>query len=181
MTRIAVTNNLGIDRSPCLTCPKHLAGIDKKLCLDSCERLEAYQQGKDWVGKEIPITLDSQEEPSEELNAFLLEDDPVSKCLMPGCHQEGKIRGLCHKHYDAWRHGQISPPILGDFKIVNKPKKVKQQKKPVNVKIAPIQLDLSQYPRIKTTITRMAARLSLPVEHLIITLLGEALAGRKDQ
>jgi hypothetical protein len=40
-------------RSPCLTCPRHLQGLDKKNCIDICKRLKAYRNGKSWENEKV--------------------------------------------------------------------------------------------------------------------------------
>ncbi len=239
--------------SPCLGCPNHLSGIDKRLCLDACKRLAAYRAGRDYTKEEVFIVPEGKdlledierkhqvrhgighdsidfEEPdneSEEIETDIEKIPGIVKHIPPEtswkkrltlqgyghksvtssekiCAICGKpevpgnrfLRGVCRKPcYNQWYIGKIEHPVLGKFKTA--PKEVISMKKetmpavgrieeavrPVDNdnKICPttININLELYPQIWEAVYRMAVDLSLPVSHVAVTLLGEALAGRR--
>ena len=236
------------DISPCANCPNHLAGVDKRLCLDNCKKLKAFQIGKDYTNEEVYIVAegkdlvediggDGADQPDapafEESDEFeeteeIIDGDelpgqvkhippvrPVrpepnwkktinpktaensKKCAIcgkPESHDNKFLRGVCRKPcYNQWYQGAVEHPVLGKFKRapreeveypagdLNKPEpkthSIPETDKDICEQTATINMD--NYPLIKVAVYRMAVKLSLPVSHIIITLIAEALENRR--
>ncbi len=267
--------------SPCTDCPNHLSGIDKRLCLDTCQRLKAYRSNRDWTKEEVFIVpegkdlvedtengeldtgftgtvdvnrinleFEETDDESEEIEtdiekipgpvkhiepetswkkrltlqgyghkSVVEEPDPrwrrgdilhpdlgtfhrmtvpelqqsrlkkMGLCLIPGCEKVGNKRNLCDQHYKRWREGDIQHPVVGEFGLKNTPSKAldkvatEMNSAPMtttdDICLTTININLEQYPQIRDAVYRMAVDLSLPVSHVAVTLLGEALAGRR--
>ena len=232
--------------SPCIDCRNHLAGIDKRLCLDKCRRLNAYQSGRDYTKEEVFIvpegkdlvediendeldtglTLEFEGEAGDESEGIGTETEKIpgivkhiqpsqswkktinpkaavtesgKKCAICGKVEgvgNGLLRGVCRNPcYNQWYIGKIEHPVLGKFKVA--PKEVISMKKetmpavgrieeavrPVDNdnKICPttININLELYPQIQDAVYRMAVDLFLPVSHVAVTLLAEALESRR--
>jgi hypothetical protein len=222
--------------SPCKDCKN--AGIDKRLCLDHCHRLKAYQDGKDYTKEEI-YTVPEGKDLTEDINGGNLDETDIAnedidtfgdempdnntealgyrhivpepgwkKTVMPEPKKEvlattttcpicGKsessgnrfLRGVCSKPcYRQWYSGKIEHPVLGKFKPAPKdwhPQKVAVlPKSPDNdvdddICVSTINVDLKLYPLLHEAIYRMAVSLALPVSHIAVTLLAEALENRR--
>ena len=136
------------------------------------------------------------------LGVFSKKNISVEKgiCVFDECDEKAKIRGCCSPHYQAWRKGYIEHPVLGVYTTsqaksrLKKPKPDHQPQKPqakssaikpnnpVTKPYPPpslITLDLSKYPEIRNVIFDTAKKFLLPVEHVVMTLVGEAIAGKK--
>lgn len=246
------------EQSPCLECPNHLNGIDKRLCLGKCLRLKTYQARKDWTKEETYIvdegkdlvediensewdtgsngTVDvdhvdsefyepangSEETDPEELPGPVKRIQPETswkktinpkttkggrkKCAICG-KPEGQdnkfLRGVCRKPcYNQWYFNRVEHPLLGKFKATTKEVLSMESEKSSTKKslgkatpemnsspmttiddicLTTININLELYPQIMKLIYRMAVDLSLPVTHIVVTLLAEALANRSKQ
>lgn len=248
------------DISPCLKCPNHLASIDKRLCLDNCQKLASYRAGQDYTKKEYFIVaegkdlvddiggdgvdqhdaLDLEENDDLEETEEIIDGDespgPVKhippetswkktinpktaennkKCAIcgkPESNDNRLLRGLCRKPcYNQWYHGAVEHPVLGKYAVAPRGsastkketsparKKLEDAAAKIKAPTSPYQkpeidrpavtdedicqqtatIDMDRYPLIKVAVYRMATRLSLPVSHIIITLLAEALENRR--
>jgi hypothetical protein len=122
---------------------------------------------------------------------------PVNAKICPICGKaEGPrnrfLRGVCNKPcYRQWYAGKIEHPVLGKFKPVPKdwsPQTVavlpESQDNDVDdvdddICVSTINVSLELYPLIREAIYREVLRLSLPVSHVAVTLLAEALENRR--
>ena len=126
-------------------------------------------------------------------------------CVFPGCYKPAIQRNCCLKCYQRWRKGSIVHPTLGAFRRMtvlelqqSKLKKVVGKSRPKenapkhgqkyetkrpaatdDICLTTININLELYPQIRDAVYRMAVNLSLPVSHIAVTLLGEALATRR--
>ena len=227
------------DGSPCKTCHNHFAGINKELCLNSCERLAAYRDGKDWRGKEVFIVakgkdlvedigmsdglvdLEIREEGDVEVGPEVDQNKlpgvvtyitpetnwkkPMPKkqktekpiqdiCIMDGCDQPAERRDCCLTCYQRWRRGTIDHPTIGTYRNLTRPEKAKSRSKKAGKRSIVdksgrqalptggyrssmiIEINFNQYEYLYSKIRGEAVRLSLPVSHVIMTMLGEASA-----
>jgi hypothetical protein len=231
------------DQSPCLNCPNNLDGIDKRLCLDHCKRLKAYQNGRDWTKEEYFIVpegknlieeimqtgltkkrrdadqlgdalgfeesdeteeIDEEELPSPETyippetswkkTISTASSNRCAICGKPESYDNRFLRGICRNPcYNQWYSGKVEHPVLGKFKTA--PKEVISMKKETergqgretdrpesvadDICLTTININLELYPQIRETVYRMAVDLSLPVSHVAVTLLAEALGNRR--
>ena len=227
--------------SPCLECKNHLAGIDKKLCLDNCPRLRAFQAGKDWTKKEYYIVPEGKDlvddiesnnfietDTSSDINDIeqkeieeVTDDDiespvpvkhvspepdwkktvmpkmAIAKCAICGKPESSEnklMRGVCRNPcYNQWYRGHIEHPTLGKFKIAPWSPKEKEETSgrrhaadrsvvaDDDICLTTINIDLEQYSQIKKEVYRMANSLALPVSHVVVTLLAEALENKRSE
>jgi len=224
--------------SPCKNCVNE--SIDKRLCLDNCPRLRAYQAGNaDYKKKEVFTVPDKdlvediesnnfiETDTSSEIDSFReIEEDleeettdeakkpspvkhirpnpswekampvkkkkPVQTCAICGKERapgDKFPRGVCASPcYMSWFRGSIVHPVLGAFKKMPKNElstgmkaiKYQGEGEPPTEDLVSVELDLEPYPVISEEICRIAERLSLPISHIIISLIGEALAARRE-
>lgn len=174
------------DESPCKACDRK--DKDKRVCSKICDRLEAWQdEDPAWDTFRIP----TPEEVGE-------TDDGNQKtgqkiCKHDGCDAPAKCRGFCLKHYDMWRHGKLPgyPPF--EATQTHKPKgtapkntrKKATPKKPnqqpgaeTASEVFQFTVDLTDYPDMRDMIRLRAARYLVSPQHVIVSLIGEALAAR---
>ena len=124
-------------------------------------------------------------------------------CIVEGCGKKIAARDFCSTHFSAWQDGRIKHPILGKYFKVRDQKKAKKIKRLDSKKTAPVKktkspksipgkleytrldggliIELGNYPRIKHQIDFLADKYLINSEHVIIGLLGEALAARKER
>lgn len=160
------------------------------------EEVFVMTEGKDLV-EDITENFDEETEMLEDEAGVDDIPDAVQVCAICG-KNEGKdnpfLRGMCRNPcYMKWYHGKVNHPTLGKFKRapreeveypagdMNKPE-AKEHIIPATDKDICQQtatIDMDRYPLIKVAVYRMATRLSLPVSHIIITLLAEALENRR--
>jgi len=183
---IDVRDNDCTGHSPCIGCEREME--DKKECALKCPRLAAYRAGESWEEKEITKM--------EETKARDMKDKPEIKAICVICHDKdkeilNKRSQTCGVCYQAWRKGTIDHPKLGKFTAsqvhikskIKTPVK-KSVKKSSTVKNYPTRLDavtvidLNEYPRINKQIVFLAEKYFVTPAHVIIGLLGEALAAR---
>lgn len=79
---IDARDNNFIGQSPCLTCPRHLQGLDKKDCLDTCKRLEAYRNGQSWENEDM-VKIDD-EIPPKNTKRTVKSSDTLQKTKKKG-------------------------------------------------------------------------------------------------
>ncbi|MBE9547673.1 MAG: hypothetical protein IMF10_09320 [Proteobacteria bacterium] len=113
-----------------------------------------------------------------------------TECVIEGCERSAHARGLCHSDYKRWRDGDIQHPMLGKFYKIRGVKKQKSEVRsrksersaPAEVKKAAlpplVAVQLSLYPEIHKAVYDAAEKFFVTPEHVIIGLLGEALAAR---
>jgi len=182
------------NESPCKTCDRK--DKDKRVCFKICDRLEAWQdEDPQWDTFRIP----TPEELGETATGHPKTDQKI--CKVEGCDGDVKCRGFCLKHYDLWRRGKLPqfprftpiqkrPPRRDPSK--KKPAKKAATKKPMRLPIpkspeAPAGLapsrfgiDLTDYPAMRDAILETAAEFFIPPQHVIISLMGSALAIRAE-
>lgn len=107
--------------SPCLLCPRHLAGMDKRRCVRTCEKINAYREGLPYKNLSFGELDEIEEEPQ------------IKICVRPGCGKIAKVRNLCKSCYAAWQGGKILHPVLGEFVRVNKVKSERQAAKSARI------------------------------------------------
>lgn len=128
------------------------------------------------------------------------------KCVICGKsegHDNKFLRGVCRKPcYNQWYSGKVEHPLWGKFKANTKEVLSMESEKGSTKKslgkatpemnsspmttiddicLTTININLELYPQIMKLIYRMAVDLSLPVTHIVVTLLAEALANRSKQ
>lgn len=101
-------------------------------------------------------------------------------CVM--CHDKNreifnKRSKTCRHCYQAWRRGRKEHPTLGKFT----PSQVHHQPKRPGRDGPIITLNLNDCPKIIRRIDFLADKYLVNPEHVIIGLLGEALAARKER
>jgi len=184
------------DESPCKTCERK--DEDKRACSKICQRLEAWQdEDPMWAELRIP----TPEELGEADGGGHKKTDPKT-CKHEGCDDPVRCRGFCLKHYDWWRLGKL--PEFPQFTPIQKrttkqdsPKKKLRKKKtrktiklPISKDMRPeaatdtaehrYTVDLTDYPAMRDAILETAAEFFIPPQHVIISLMGDALAIRAE-
>jgi len=136
---------------------------------------------------------------------------PLGKmCIIDGCKKKVVARGVCDTHYTAWQDGRLLHPTEGVYKKIrfskargakSRPAQGKKTPTPVIPAKAGIQkkteatqsmpgnalrvdgliVDLSSCPKIKHQVDFLADKYLVNPEHVIIGLLGEALAARREK
>jgi len=117
-------------------------------------------------------------------------------CDVPGCSRPARARGKCVPCYDKWRAGTL--PGQPPFKVIQpqKPRKTRKQKpdqlksqRPGKVRVSrgkvvetipesQVIVDLGRYPQLRDIVFETARRLMVTPEHIVIGLVGEALAAK---
>lgn len=155
---IDARDNDNTDKSPCQICKRK--NLDKNLCVDKCERIAAYREGKSY--KDLP---------SPEITTSDI-------CLIEGCEDEAKIRGLCTADYNKWIGGYILHPQYGKF-IRKDTMKTKEKSRKSKSKLPDvIKLKLAKYSTLANCIYDLAENSFVTPRHMIIQLLSEAVAAR---
>lgn len=129
---------------------------------------------------------------------------PLGKmCIIDGCDKKVVARGVCDKHYTAWQEGRIVHPTEGVYKKIRFAKARTAKSKPAQGKKTPVKktsatktppgeiktprldavtvIDLNDYPRINQRINVLSEKYFVTPGHVILGLLGEALAVRKER
>ena len=209
MAKIDARDNNCIGRSPCIGCERE--NEDKRKCASTCELLAAYRGGMLSEKKEEMMNDESMmrtpdilakealaEEEAMKKDEIKTKDqkpEKVQKKCACGCGKDAKIRGLSRACYQAWTRGRIEPDGYGKFVAVQqhrkkegkKVRKLEGKKPKVIPEIegplldAVIVVDLKEYPRIDWQINYLADKYLVTQSHVIIGLLGEALAARKER
>lgn len=187
----------GIDKTLCLSNCKKLKAYQTGKADWTKEEVFIVAEGKDLV-EDISGEFDEEIEIPEKGEAGIgVIPEAVQVCAICG-KKEGAdnrfMRGVCRNPcYMKWYTGKIEHPVLGKFKRapreeveypagdLNNPNEKKDNifnaDKDICEQTATINMD--NYPLIKVDVYRLAVRLSLPVSHIIITLLAEALEARR--
>ncbi|MCK5014268.1 MAG: hypothetical protein KAS66_10650 [Candidatus Omnitrophica bacterium] len=115
-------------------------------------------------------------------------------CIMDGCDQPAERRDCCLTCYQRWRRGTIDHPTIGTYRNLTRPEKAKSRSKKAGKRSIVdksgrqalptggyrssmiIEINFNQYEYLYSKIRGEAVRLSLPVSHVIMTMLGEASA-----
>lgn len=124
MTRsiVHISDNECIEASPCKKCHWHIQGIDKNRCVKICQKLDAYRDGKEY--NHLPCLK------LEELQEAEVEICEICEiCKLEGRKGLAKVRGLCIRDYERWRHGLVVHPVLGKFAYIQPQKSQKQEVK----------------------------------------------------
>jgi len=101
-------------------------------------------------------------------------------CEFPECDNPHKARGLCSMHYGKWIRGDL--PGWPKYKQ-RRPKKAKMKSRGQVVETIPesqVAIDLTRFPGLRDIIFSMARRLYVTPEHVIISMLGQAVAARPE-
>lgn len=109
MAKMDVRDNDCIGRSPCIGCEREYE--DKSKCARTCDRLAAYRSSEKLEGKEDVGIEAAKETKTRDHNPEIRD----KKCLIHGCDETALKRGLCDRHYQQWRKGNIEHPVLGKF------------------------------------------------------------------
>lgn len=177
-------------KSPCADCVRKAQ--DKNECAAICKRLHGYMEGNEYYNQ---IKIPTREEIEDQLGAPGKEEetgpDNSKTCKVPGCDRPVKARGLCGPCYDKWRSRGI--PGMPKFEAIRPQKKkttkppktpTKQAKRePRVVETFPaseIALDLGQCPRIRDIVFSVARQYCVTPQHVVISLMGQAVASRKE-
>ena len=131
-----VLNNAFTDKSVCWRCKyEH---DDKNECIDNCPRLAAYQKGQPYshiphyekvepaLSEGVPEVEIMEQKESDTIPVPIKEEKraPLTpfgirikkgqgECLL--CERPAKRRDLCLKHYQRWRQGLDTHPVLGGW------------------------------------------------------------------
>ena len=173
-------------KSPCIGCEFELADKNNPTCR-KCDRRVEYVALIEGGGSIMGATAFGDQ--MSEVGDQKPKNQQPKECVIEGCEKKAHARGLCHSDYKRWRDGDIEHPTIGKFvKIrgVNKKKsKVKKTAAVVpGVKAnlpGALKVDLDNYPKIKHQIDFLADKYLVNPEHVIIGLIGEALAGRRER
>ena len=159
------------------------------------------------TGKKEMVKIMGETE-DQESEAKALEEKPEkAKDVCVICHdKDKKILNLrsktCGACYQAWNIGKIDHPTLGKFKpsLTKSKSKTSTIKKPQSGvkairpgKESPIKstrrsypfpdrvtLDFSKYLEIKAVVFERVDKFLLPAEHIVMSMLAGALAGKKE-
>ena len=196
-------------KSPCIGCEFELADKNNPTCRECDRRVEYVASIEEGEGimEEIEKTevrdqrseIGSEEKGKEQGASNM----PVQVCIVEGCQKKIAARDFCSTHFSAWQDGRIKHPILGKYFKVRNQKMTKKNKAARVKKTAPVKkikspksipgeleytrldggliIDLENYPRIKHQIDFLADKYLVNSEHVVIGLLGEALAGRRER
>ena len=170
------------DISPCLYCPNHKSGIDKRLCLRTCKRLAAYQDGRDWRKEEIVVMAKKLTE--EDLQELTKDEDmypdPCGRKELQLKEEflEEVAKPEEHLHFPSKaktneEEGEGPEPLS-----LTQGKRPGRPKKPVEEQPVVIYLDPQAYRNLSKALYIEADRLSLTVQHVAITLIAEAILAR---
>ena len=163
------TDDICTERSPCYKCPHHAAGIEKTICMGLCKPLAAYQAGKSYVGIPYPDIAEVEKQKTE------IKDRKICViCLDPDQEILNKKSQTCRNCYQRWSRGKVVHPLLGKFVPGRQGKTIKEQPDKL-IRKPSIHLHLGKYPVISNAIYDMVEADSLPVQHVIISLISKAL------
>ena len=200
MAKIDARDNDCVGRSPCIGCERE--NEDKRKCASTCELLAAYRGGmlseeKEDMMNDEHRTSNVQHRTSNEKEIKTKDQKPekVQKKCACGCGKDAKIRGLSRACYQAWTRGRIEPDGYGKFVAVQQHRKKEgkkvrklEDKKPKAIPEiegprldAVAVIDLKNYPKINSQVNYLSGKYFVTLEHVIIGLLGEALAARKER
>lgn len=188
MMRVHPLSDDCTEHSPCNDCGLHKKGIDKTRCFPLCKRLAAYRDQENW--KSIPeltladlTTVPEKKKPEKVPELTPDNVTPVCKvavCLIEGCEAEVYCRDLCRKCYDKWTYGSMDHPVDGTYE---RKYKTKHTASPTQMRhdkaAAAVRLDFSECMPLQDALKDMAEYAMLPVSHIIMTLLSEAIAQRR--
>ena len=188
-------------KSPCIGCEFELVDKNNPTCRE-CDRRVEYATSDE---KEMNIEHVSRRSIAkpDRMKKMKIEETTgaCEECLIKGCGEEVYCRGLCLNHYQQWYKGYIDHPVYGAYTIAQ-PKKnsIREDKrgqvmgkdktgskKPEAEKAKAIKkaalpplvaVQLSLYPEIHRAVYDTAEKFFVTPEHVIISLLGEALAAR---
>ena len=166
---LSILDNSCTNSSPCLKCPRHLDGLDKNQCIPSCRRLSAYRDGLEYNHLPWPELKDLQDVETE---------DKISP------KNEKHKAKLSHTLQKKGKTGDSMPktkkmPVKRNEKVcvdlpVPKPQKPKKPRKQPSFR-----LYLTRYPQIKKYLTETCEEQGLPLQHVAVALLSEAIIARK--
>lgn len=202
---IDVRDNNYTDRSPCSTCPRHLQGLDKNKCIDTCKRLDAYRNGQSWENEDV-IKIDDKISSKQTKQAVKssdtlqkikkkggimpeVEKTSVKTCIISGCNKKIYVRDLCSSCYQSWRKGYILHPVIGEY-VSAQAKSHFKKSKVVAVKKVYIEPSIPnrdkvfkfymmKYPEIMQYIVETAQKSLLPAKDIFMQLVSEAIIARK--
>ena len=136
------------EQGVCFGCPNEFG--DKRKCLNTCKRREAYAAGREYFRIDYPYSssIDEDDEDTiEDIAENTIKDqikDPLQDNFVVEAQEEAQVvrkvypkikkkpclvcktkilrakRGLCSKCYQLWYRGSIEHPILGAFKFSKK-------------------------------------------------------------
>lgn len=179
------------DISPCLYCPNHKSGIDKRLCLRTCKRLAAYQDGRDWRKEEIVVmakkltekdlqglTQDEDMYPDpcgrKELQ---LKEEFLEEMAKPEEPLHFPSKAETNEEEEAKTNEEEEEEGSGPLSLTQG-KRPGRPKKSVKEQPVVIYLDPQAYRNLSKALYIEADRLSLTVQHVAITLIAEAILVR---
>ena len=153
------------DTSPCYNCPHHKAGVEKKVCMDICKPLASYQEGESYAGLPYPDITEIDKPEIKDRKICVICEDPEQEIL-------NKRSQTCKRCYQRWMRGNVTHPLFGKF-VPKRHKTIKEQttiRRPSS-----IHLHLGKYPGLSDAIYDMVEKDSLPVQHVIISLISKGL------
>ena len=177
-------------KSPCIGCELEDADKNNPTCRECDRRVEyvALIEGDEGgIMGATNIGTEGQASPLATPGRQRAEESK-KECVIEGCKKKAHARGLCHSHYKLWREGRIEHPTLGKFVKARGYNKKKPKIKKTVAAVPGVKadlpgaskVDLNNYPKIKHQIDFLADKYLVNPEHVIIGLLGEALAARRD-
>jgi len=183
-------------KSPCKRCARRKA--DKNNCVKDCNAIALYNRTS-----EIEFTEKGIIEMEKELDKLsaahaenvkfsdhddIFEDKPEVKekvkCSHPGCGRNAMVGkatgGVVNGYCRVCTRAGLSKNKKGIDMKVDTEKVVNKEKKKVIELTREVVLNLAGYPQIEALLTEMADKTMLPREHIVLSLIGEALARRME-
>jgi hypothetical protein len=152
--------------------------MDKNKCAPQCERLELYRKPQEEL-EAIYMDIEKgsmNNQATETAGQTSMGVSPVKTCIIKDCNGKNKARGLCDKHYRRWQVGKMKHPLHGYFVKKTHELKITPEKPNGNTQERPV--DWGAYPNMKQAIQDLAETHFLPFEHIVVSLIGEALSTR---
>lgn len=152
---INVCDNHCTGHSICFGCPGEKK--DKTICADACDRLTAYQRGLNW--QEKPTYYEERKRIMDEnkTEKTQIEKDPETKSVKRKYKKRKPLAPDPGSQTIKPKPAKTSAPDSSDF----------------------LTIDLTAYPEIRDIIERVAHKYFLTPQHVIVSLVGKALAAKE--
>ena len=180
-------------KSPCIGCELEAADKNNPTCRECDRRVEYVALIAGDGGSIMGETKETGA--GDQISEVEGRRKVEKECIIEGCSKKAVARKLCSTHNKAWSVDRIEHPELGKYFTIRprKKKEVKKQKSEVRSQKAEravsaevkkaalpplVAVQLSLYPEIHKAVYDTAEKFFVTPEHVIIGLLGEALAAR---